>query len=96
MLLVTRHIFYALHCCQVFSSIRRVAVVPNGLCFHIGLHFRRLPVQGQGETEVLVGFVTARCVHLASCDPADRSLLGLSSRLLDQERVVYILTLGAL
>ncbi|KAK9823261.1 hypothetical protein WJX72_001435 [[Myrmecia] bisecta] len=55
--------------------------------------FTRTTVARQ-EKVTLVGFVTARLVHLHSCDASDRGLMGLSSRLMDQELVVYILTLG--
>ena len=46
--------------------------------------------------EQLVGFVTTRAFQLYECDPLDRALLGLSHRLLDHEKVSYILTLGVL
>lgn len=46
------------------------------------------------QSEVLVGFVTARTFRLYDCSLTDRACMGLESRLLDQETVVYILTLG--
>jgi ribosomal protein S18 acetylase RimI-like enzyme len=44
--------------------------------------------------EQLVGFVTARTCDLAECNPTDRHAMGLASKLLDDQKVVYILTLG--
>ncbi|KAL0020943.1 hypothetical protein WJX79_003756 [Trebouxia sp. C0005] len=46
------------------------------------------------QSEVLVGFVTARTFRLYDCSLADRACMGLESRLLDQETVIYILTLA--
>ncbi|GLC49192.1 hypothetical protein PLESTB_000192300 [Pleodorina starrii] len=42
----------------------------------------------------LVGFVTARLVYLYECDPMDRQVMGLTSKCLDGEGAVYVLTLG--
>ena len=45
-------------------------------------------------TEQLVGFIVARTFKLHECDAIDRELMGLSHKLLDLERAMYILTLG--
>ncbi|KAL3133406.1 hypothetical protein ABBQ38_007274 [Trebouxia sp. C0009 RCD-2024] len=46
------------------------------------------------QHERLIGFVTARTFRLYDCSIADRACMGLESRLLDQEDIIYILTLG--
>ena len=49
-----------------------------------------------GYQEELIGFITARICLLHECNPTDRALLNLNSASLDDQSVLYILTLGVL
>ena len=60
------------------------------------LTLHHAPLCRHGREEQLAGFITARLSPLRECNPADRAVLGLSSRFHDGQRVLYILTVGVL
>lgn len=53
-----------------------------------------MPVGRWPDGEKLIGFITARSSTVYECNIDDRHFLGLSSRNLDNQKTVYILTLG--
>ncbi|KAL4419168.1 hypothetical protein ABPG77_004891 [Micractinium sp. CCAP 211/92] len=49
---------------------------------------------GAPPAELLAGFITARAFQARYADPRDRQLLGVAGQQLDEQRLLYVLTLG--